>query len=257
MRRLLVVGMGMALAVPVAALADEDESGEFITPLIADSPTPDTELIFSHQYTDEETRSRQTAEVEGEVKIVEGLSVSVQVPYTFIDPDNGPQSSAFDNVEIAVKFAHTPTRDLLIGGGLEVELPTGDEEEDVGDVRAVGIAPYLDAGIRFGRAELVGFLFFEVPMNESDAEADEVDLEIGYNLSFSYAVTDRLWGFVEFDGSHVAIGEEEKTVVNLSPGVRFAPFGTPDVQLAASVGFPLTEDREFDMRTLGQVLIQF
>lgn len=133
----------------------------------------------------------------------------------------------------------SPLRPSFSGGGAGVEGTLGTDEWEV--------EPFLNAGLKRGPWEVVGWLRFGIPFNQ--AEQAEVKSELGYNLSALYRVSSRLQALLELDGSGGISGEAVgEDVVNLSPGVRFRPVEGRPIILGASAGFPVTEEEPFDAR---------
>jgi hypothetical protein len=127
-----------------AAPADRDahdhfghSAVHFAHPLVAESPTPDTKLRFEYRYsreTEEEDANRHTLGLEAEYAFARWVSLELGVPYTFLDPDEGGSENGFDTVELAVKLASFAfaEKGLVLGGGLELGLPTGDDAKGIG-----------------------------------------------------------------------------------------------------------------------------
>jgi hypothetical protein len=82
-------------------------------------------------------------------------------------------------VEIGLKYANFAfeDKDLLLGGGLENGLPTGDDDKGIGSDEVSEVEPFLDFGWKGNRTELVGFISFGLPINGGD---EEVDWELGW-----------------------------------------------------------------------------
>jgi hypothetical protein len=77
-------------------------------------------------------------------------------------------------------------------------------------------------------------------------------------LSFLYHVTPRIEGLLEFDSEHVFGGEEDgNTVVNITPGLKIAPFASHKLTIGAGVSLPITSDEEFDVRTILSIFYHF
>lgn len=259
----------VALAVVIAAAEAQAEGGEaahshrapihFSHPLIAESPSPDNKIRGDYVFRDEDDGERHTARFEGEYAFRPWLSMEVDLPVTIRRPDDGSNEANLDNIEVGLKYANFAfaRHGVLVGGGLELGLPTGDDAKGIGSNNEIEIEPFLDAGFKRGRFEVVGFLAFGVPVNQDEAEEDAVDLELGYNLAAQYDLSARFTALLELDGETIAVGDEDETVVNITPGLKFRPTGDPDLQLGAGVSFPVTDDEAFDVRAIASLFYHF
>lgn len=234
----------------------------FSHPLIAESPSPDTKVRFDYFFMHRagvEAADVHTFNLEAEYAFQPWLSLEIDAPYTRLDPRDGKATDHFDVAEVALKYANFTFADrgLLLGGGIELGLPSGDEERGIGSDHVVEIAPYVDAGYRRGRFELVSFLKFAIPTNQQGPEHDEVDLEVEYNAALLYHATERLELILELDGSTVAAGEENESILNLTPGVKFCPLADRRLQVGLGASLPLTRQHEFEVRTILSVFWHF
>lgn len=112
------------------------------------------------------------------------------------------------------------------------------------------LQPYLNVALAQGAWELAGWGLLGVPFNQEHQH--EVQTSITYQLSTLYHVSDRLQAVLELDGrggiSGEAVGSD---VLNLSPGVKFAPLAGQPLFVGVSAGFPLVsgvEENPFDAR---------
>jgi hypothetical protein len=241
------------------ALASEEGEGgetreplEFSHPLFSNTPQPEKVLRFYYDYFNEPRHEhepgadRHTLTVGAEYALVRSFGLELLVPWTFLNPDEGSSTNRLDNLELVGKFASFAFEEhgFLLGGGLSLDLPTGSESKGIGSSHIVVIEPFLDFGYKLNRFELVGFANFGFPVNEHDE--DEADLELSWNLSFLYRITDRFHYLVEFDGEHDFGGEKDDfNVVNISPGIKYQVLRNRKLYLGASVRLPLTQDKEF------------
>ena len=236
------------------------DSGDlhFSHPLISESPSPDTKVRFDYFFANESGANRHTLRFEGEYAFAPWLSLEVDVPYTFLDPDEEEGTDRLDNVEVGIKYANFTFAEhgLLLGGGIEFGLPTGNEEKGIGSDHVLEVEPFVDFGYQRDRWEIVGFTSFGLPVNENDE--DEADLELGWNLSVLYHLTPQIEALLEFDGEHVFGGEEDGIdVVNVTPGFKVQPFDDPNFQVGVGVSLPLTDDKEFHARLILSVFYHF
>jgi len=231
--------------------AEARERLEFSHPLVANTPLPENYVRFTYDYLneprhhDEPGADRHTLAVNLEYALLRSFSLELQVPYTFLNPDEGGSTSRLDNLELIGKYASYAFAEhgLLLGGGLVLNLPTGNEDKGIGSSHVVVIEPFLDFGYRANRFELIGFTNFGFPVNEG--HEDEADLELSWNLSFLYRITDRFQYLLEFEGEHDFGGENDGfNVVNISPGIKYQVLKNR-LSLGASVRLPLTQDKEF------------
>lgn len=97
-----------------------------------------------------------------------------------------------DNIEIGLKYANFVFYEynLLLGGGIEFGLPTGNEEKNVGSNHVLEVEPFLDFAYKRERLEIVGFMSFGLPQTENGE--DLADLELGWNLSTLYHVSSKV-----------------------------------------------------------------
>lgn len=231
----------------------------FEHPLVAESPSPDTKLRSDYRYFDRDTATEHTVFFEGEYAFNCNVSIGVEVPYTFLDPDTDGSKSNLNNTEIFLKTAsyRFADRGWLLGGGLELGLPTGDDAKGIGSNNELEVEPFLSAGYKRGRFESVAFLTFGIPANQDPEEADEVDLELGWNVSLIYHHTSRFLTLVELDGETIAAGDADETVLNVSPGIKYRPFPDEPLSLGLGIGFPVTDDEAFDTRVFASAFYHF
>ena len=228
-------------------------------PLIAESPTPDTELRFEYITINKANADEQIVNPEGEFALSSWASIEVDLPYTFRQPSSGTGSTDhLANTEIALKLAHGLTEDILVGGGLELGIPTGDDTKGIGSNNEIVITPFLGFGARFGGFEVITFLGFGVPFNEGDPEARaEKDLELEYNLALAYWFVPRTRLILEFDGEAVVIGNDNQGTINVTVGGIGVPLRDWPLEIGGGVSIPLTSDKEFNSRLILSALYQF
>jgi hypothetical protein len=147
---------------------------------------------------------------------------------------------------------------VLLGYGLELGLPTGDDEKGTGSSNLLELAPFLAVGYKHRKLELVSFLEFGIPTNQDEEKGQEVETELGFNLSALYHASSRWQALLELDGEEVLSGEEEgHSVLNLTPGVKFQPVAGKSLLVGVGVSFPLSNEEDFDTRLVGSVFYHF
>lgn len=267
MRYCLLRKVGTLMAVVAftgTAVAHEQTSNShdgklhFSHPLVAESPSPDTKIRFDYFFANEPGAERHTTRLEGEYVFTPSLAIEVDVPYTFLNPDERQSANRLDNAEIGLKYANFTFSEhgLLLGGGINFGLPTGNEEKNIGSDHILAVEPFLDFGYRHDRLEIVGFTSFGLRKNDNGE--DEADLELGWNLSALYPVSPKLQVLVEFDGEHVSGGEEDGVnIVNVTPGIKIHPRNNPNLQVGLGVSLPFTDDKEFHAKSILSVFYHF
>jgi hypothetical protein len=242
---------------------DHDHEGlHFSHPIVSESPSPDTKVRIDYGFTDitedDEGLSQNGVRLEAESAFHPSFSIELDVPYRWQSHTTAATESSLDNVSIGLKFANFAFAQsgVLLGYGIEFGLPTGDSEKGIGSDHIVEFVPFLDFGYKRSRLELVSFVEFAIPTNQSADE--EIETELEYTFSSLYHFGARLQGLVEFDGETVLSGEEAgETVFNLSPGLKYRFLRSRMLAFGVSAGLPLTDHREFDVRVLASVFYHF
>lgn len=230
-------------------------------PLIAESPSPDTKIRFDYIHFNRpgDEGRQHTARFEGEYAFTPSLSVEIDVPYTYLDPDEASSEHNLDNTEIGLKYANfaLAEKGLLLGGGLELGLPTGDDAKGIGSNNVVEVEPFIDFGYKQGRFEAVGFLAVGFPVNENDE--NEADREYEWNLSLLYHLTPWIETLLELDGEIIDGGEEDGfDTASFTPGIKIRPLRDSTLRLGAGVRLPLaTNEKEFHAMAIGSVFYHF
>ena len=239
----------------------------FSHPLIAESPSPDTKVRLDYFFLDVDGEiqdedlgeegegpskfTENTINLELEYAFSRNISIEADIPYTFLNPDEGDNVSRFNNIGIGLKLASFILAEygILVGGGIEFGLPTGDDSKGIGSDNIFEIEPFLSFGYKHRRLEVISFLSLGFPFNQNKNQ-DEGD-ELGYNLAMLLHATDFLHVILEFDGETVLNGEEDgESVLNIDPGILVSPFRNKGIQIGFGAGFPLTDDEEFRYRLI-------
>ncbi len=259
---LAVLAIGLLLG-PDASRADADHSKDlhFSHPLFGESPSPDTKVradYFFQNESREATGESHMLRVEAEYALRRWVSVEADVPFTVRNPDDESKERHLDTVEIAVKLASSAfsERGLLLGGGLELGLPTGDSSKEIGSSHIIVVEPFVDFGLKRGKLELTGFLSAGIPMNENGD--NEADVELGWNASFLYQLTSQVELLLEFNGERVFGGEERgHSTAVIAPGLKLAPTRDRKLKIGVGVGLPISNDKDFHALALFSVFYHF
>ena len=237
----------------------------FSHPLISESPSPDTKIRLDYFFMDIEGEEEQggglknhTIRLEAEYAFSRNISIEVDAPYTFINPDEGIGVDHLNNIEVGLKLASFIFEQygLLLGGGIEFGIPTGDDQKGIGSDHILEIEPFLSMGYKYNNFELVSFVSLGFPVNQDDGE-DESD-EFGYNVSLLYHLTNGIEVLLEIDGEVALNGEEDgESILNIDPGIKILPFNNKDIHIGFGAGFPLTEDEAFEYRLIGSLICHF
>jgi len=239
----------------------------FSHPLISESPSPDTKIRLDYFFMDIEVEGAEeegggfkehTIRLEAEYAFSRNISIEIDAPYTFINPDEGTGVDHFNNIEVGLKLATYIFEQygLLLGGGIEFGIPTGDDQKGIGSDHILEIEPFLSMGYKYQNFEIVSFVSLGFPVNQDDGE-DESD-EFGYNVSLLYHLTNGIEALLEIDGEVALNGEEDgESILNIDPGIKILPFNNKDIHIGFGAGFPLTEDEAFEYRLIGSLIYHF
>ncbi len=248
------------------ARAQEGESHEedghshglhFSHPLFTESISPDTKLRANTGREWETDGNAWELEAEGEYAFDRSFSIEVGLPYLVLQPSGLSSTSGVGNLEVLFKFANFAFEEhgLLLGYGIEFEVPTGDDAKGIGSGHIWEVAPVLNVGYKRGNFELVGWTIFGIPFGQEAGEAVETDFV--YNGSLLMHVSPRVQLLAELNGETVLSGAEAgTTLVRLSPGVKVAPSRAIPLLLGVGVTFPLS-DSELDAGVLVSLFYHF
>jgi hypothetical protein len=231
---------------------------DFAHPIITESPLPETHLRLDYNFAGSGDGREHTLTASGEYAFTPNFSVEAALPYTLLDPDDAGTAGRLGDATVGVKLAtyQFVEHGLLPAVGLEINLPTGNEERGIGSDHVVELEPFVRAGYRAGPLELIGSLAVGIPLNQEDDESDDEDFALAYNVSTLYHVTPDVQALLELHGESVFGGADE-SVFSLSPGVTFQPFADKSVTIGLGVTVPVTDDKPFDYAINFMTIVHF
>lgn len=226
----------------------------FVHPLFTESISPDTKMRLDYQL--QNPGSASETELEGEYAFSRIFSLEAGIHYE-------PELNRFGNTHLLFKFANyaLEERGILLGYGLSLDLPTGSGhphgagethgQEPAADHHSNGniyqFSPFLNAGVKAGNLELVGWSLFHIPTNQNHQENVATSLE--YNVSVLYHLSPRIQPLLELNGTQRLSGvPAEDGILNISPGLRVQLLKDTPLILGLGVCLPVTEERSFDSR---------
>ena len=210
----------------------------FSHPMVTESPSPDTKLRGDYIYSwfNEAPDVRATTiRLEGEYAFTHSLSLAVVTPFTFITAPSAARASGIGNIEVSLKAASVRygEQGILLGGGLSAGIPTGSDIKGIGSSHIIELEPFLDAGYKKERLELVGFARLSSTFNRQPG--DEVERNLGLDFSALYPLLPRLEALLEFTTQRPLIGLERSFTSFVAPGVKVYPFYNRRLMFGASV----------------------
>ena len=227
-------------------------------PIVTESPVPETHLRLDYNFADSDDGREHTLTASAEYAFTPNLSVEAVLPYTFLDPDEGGTAGRIADTTVGVKLATYQFIDhgLIPAVGLEVVLPTGNEERGIGSDHVVELEPFVRVGYRAGRLEIIGSFGVGIPLNQDDAEDEEEDFALAYGVSTLYHVMPDVQALLELHGESV-FGDADESVFSLSPGVTFQPFADKSITIGLGATVPLTDDKPFDYAINVMTIVHF
>lgn len=218
---------------------DDDHHLHFSHPLVTESPTPDTKirldyvLLWSNDLP--EFRDR-LVRVEGEYAFSDAVSLALVAPYEFRKESGGARVKGLGDIELSLKFASLRYGEhgLLLGGGLSAGIPTGNDQKQIGSSHIVELEPFVNAGYKRDRLELVGFARLSSTFNRRTG--DEPERDLAFDFSTLYHLHPRLEALMELTTSRALVGSEAGVPQTfLAPGVKIYPFTNPRIMSGASL----------------------
>jgi hypothetical protein len=227
-------------------------------PINVESPLPETKLALKYHFTDGDEGTEHEAEIELEYAFTQNFSIEAVVPYVFVNPDEGSSENGLSDAILAFKLASYEwvDRQILPAVGVEVILPTGDEEKGIGSDHVIELEPFLRVGYWNGPFEFIATVGVGIPFNQTDEEDAEEDFEVVYGVSALYHVAPSLQALVELHGESV-FGDEDESALYISPGVTFQPLEDKSINVGLGATLPLTDDRDFDYAINVMTIIHF
>ena len=211
----------------------------FSHPMVTESPSPDTKLrldaVFEH--IDEPVDGR-AVEMRGEYEyaFAPTFSLAVVAPFDRITSPSYARTSGLGDVEISAKaasyaFAHSG---VLLGGGMSVGLPTGSDTKGIGSGHLFELSPFVDAAMRRGPVEMVGFLTYSALANRN--ATDDNERELTFNGSALWRAAEQIELLAEIASSRSYGGTESAySETFLAPGIKWRPAKFEKIAVGASL----------------------
>lgn len=236
------------------------------TPIVTQNPSIKTKIkaayVNSKSYDGTYDKDKNKLKLELEYKVNKHVGLNFQLPYTSLEKTKRKTGKTedydnVDNLELTLKFANHAYGDkgMVIGYGLGLGLPTGDDNKSIGSDHDFRIKPYVSVGKAYDKVEIIAHtnLVFNQNGNSTD-----VDNSIEYNLSVLYKFSTTVSALVEFNGDSQIEGDKH-TVINVSPGIKFTgdKHNSPYWEVALGTSFPLTDDEHFEHELNAQFSLFF
>lgn len=237
----------------------------FEHPLLTESPLPDRKVRLNYSYTNKPGEDGEDGKYISELKAIteyaftESFSIEAALPYAFKNPKgNEADQDGFGDAKIGFKYANYSFEEhgWLVGGGLEAELPTGDDTKEIGSNNELTIEPFLSAGFIHNQFQAVGIAALAFPTNQHTD--NETDYKAEWNLSFLYQISPNLNVMAEFAGEHVTGGEEDGLdAITLQPGITYKLPQNNNFMIGAGVNLPISDDREIHAAPMVSLFYHF
>lgn len=128
------------------------------------------DFLLDYSTRSETGRSEQEIGAEVEWPISRRLGLIFEIPYVFVDADDGGPIDSFDNLAVSPRLLLAEYERFLLAIGLEVETTTGDTDGGIAEDE-VALAPSFSAWIDLGNWWTVNTQSgIEYPTESSDAE---------------------------------------------------------------------------------------
>ncbi|HET9635117.1 MAG TPA: hypothetical protein VFP26_04235 [Gemmatimonadaceae bacterium] len=218
---------------------DDHDHLHFSHPLVTESPTPDTKVRLDYVllWTNEDPQLRDhVVRVEGEYAFTHGLSLAVVAPYELRTSPSTARAQGLGDLEVSLKFASVRYGEhgVLLGGGLSAGVPTGSDEKQIGSSHIVELEPFVDAGYKRDRLELVGFARLSSAFNRRAGEEAERDL--AFDFSTLYHLHPRLEALMEVTTARSLVGGQAGVPQTfVAPGLKVYPFSNPKLMFGTSL----------------------
>ena len=259
--RFAAVGLVLLVCCAIApAYAQYDEPDiKFFYPLVTRRPVVERELEFTLTHTKGLDARETEARLAIEWPILPRLQFEVEVPFTFLDPDEGKVVAGFGDIELQAKrqvFKSVQYRSL-VAFGLESKLPSGSKARGLGGEHA--LEPFLTAGIGLGPFDFIGEVAYEWILNGDEHPREQ---EFSARLAMAYPASKwftPLLELVTVTRTRDPASDEEsllhKIQVYLMPGFNIRP--RPSMTLRVGIQVPVTTAKEFDYRFHSALVVEF
>lgn len=234
---------------PTAAAAQENDHDadhdhdhgvlHFSHPMVTESPSPDTKFRLDGEFlrVDQPVGPHATEyRAEFEYAFAPTFSLAVVVPYDRITFPPIARASAMGSVELSAKAASYAfaRSGALVGGGVTVGLPTGSDAKGIGSGHLYEISPFIDAALKRGPVELVGFLTYSALANRDATDENERELTFDGSLLWRAAREIELLAELSTSRSFVS-GEPAYSDTFVAPGFKWRPAKLEKFAFGASV----------------------
>lgn len=223
--------------------ADHDDDHEhgslhFSHPLITESPSPDTKIRLDAAFasSDEPADSHAIGlRAEVEYAFSKSLSLAMVAPFARVTSPRDARASSLGSVELSAKAASFSFAEsgVLAGGGMTLGLPTGSDTKGIGSGHLYELAPFVDAAVRRGDVEMVGFLTYSTTINRN--ATDENLRSLTFDGSTLWRVVSQIELLGEVTTSRITGGSDGAySETFLAPGIKWRPSAWPKVALGVA-----------------------